>query len=629
MQFTRLWPLGFLIAIPVLILLYMLKKQNQPKVVSSIFLWQEIYETTYADKPWQKFKNHILLCLQILAIILLVLALMTPHAPWGQSYYKNVIFVVDDSASMQATYQDTTRMEAAKAWMKDYIEAAGEDTKGYLITAGSSATLTLAGSSQKQTLLSAIRQIEPTYSTAHIEESVQMAKALGESLKETYEIVVLTDSKVEVGLEVGRYVYFGEAGLNSAIALMSHQQTEQGITVLMQVMNKGNKPYTGDVSLYGCREGLGTEELLDVQEISLKQGESSTLHFDLTTSQEDNMNFSYLKGELSTDDVLKEDNTYYYVPNASKGRKILLVTQGNVFLEKALMTLENCEVYKTNDITLIESEENYDLYVLDGQTVTSLPKVGNILLVNSEIGSVETTNVLLKELQALEQADVISQSDVTEYHVQRVQGVKENLPDYLSALNFVASKTKGYKLPYWGKSLLQTSDNTVGFIGDQNGQKVGVLGLDLWSSDFVLTTDFPLLIQYIGDELLDTARVSQYNFTSDERITLRQNDLAEELKVKTLEGHDVLLDNNQFTSSNYLGVYQVEVLDKSKNSLASTLLAVNYPAGTESNLQEDLSGEEVLGQAGSLKGNKNLTPYFITLLLGIVLVEWYFYRKGY
>ena len=293
------------------------------------------------------------------------------------------------------------------------------------------------------------------------------------------------------------------------------------------------------------------------------------------------------------------------------------------------MTLENCEVYKTNDITLIESEENYDLYVLDGQTVTSLPKVGNILLVNSEIGSVETTNVLLKELQALEQADVISQSDVTEYHVQRVQGVKENLPDYLSALNFVASKTKGYKLPYWGKSLLQTSDNTVGFIGDQNGQKVGVLGLDLWSSDFVLTTDFPLLIQYIGDELLDTARVSQYNFTSDERITLRQNDLAEELKVKTLEGHDVLLDNNQFTSSNYLGVYQVEVLDKSKNSLASTLLAVNYPAGTESNLQEDLSGEEVLGQAGSLKGNKNLTPYFITLLLGIVLVEWYFYRKGY
>ena len=641
MQFTRLWPLGFLIAIPVLILLYMLKKQNQPKVVSSIFLWQEVYETTYADKPWQKFRKHILLFLQILAIILLVLALMAPHAPWGQSYYKNVIFVIDQSASMNAAYKETTRLEAAKDWMEHYIEEAGEIAKGYIITAGSSATLALAGSSQKQNLMASIEQINPTYCVSNIEEGIQLAKALGESIQESYEIVVLTDSKVDMGLEVGRYVYFGESGLNGAITLMSHQETDKGLIVLLQVMNKGNATYVGDVSLYGSGKVLGTETLLDVQEVKLETGESKTLHFELSAeeflSYEDfNEGISYLKGDLSVKDALDADNTYYYVPNQSKEGKVLLVTQSNVFLEKALMTLKNCEVYKTNDISLINQEEHYDLYVLDNQDISVWPKSGNTLLVNSNLEGLETTNALANELKTLQQQSTNLQGGQdtnqsrTEKDIEhqnqayRVQGEKENLPDYLSSLSFITNQVMSYKLPHWAKSILQTREGTVGFIGDYTGQKVGVLGFDLWNSDFVLTTDFPLLIQYLGEVLLDTDRVSQYNFTSDESITLRQNDLQEQLTVKTLDGKSIKLDKNQLSSTDYLGIYQVEVENEEE-----TLLAVNYPVQTESNLCDGISGEEVLGQVGSLRGNNDLTPYFIVLMLGVVLVEWYFYRKGY
>lgn len=644
MQFTRLWPIGLLIAIPILILLYMLKKQNQPKVVSSTFLWQEIYETTYADKPWQKFRNHILLVLQILAILLLVFSLMTPHAPLGQSTYKNVIFVVDDSASMNAAYKETTRVDAAKTWMKNYIEEAGEETKAYIITTGSTATLTLAGSSQKQNLFSSINQITPSYTTAHLEEGVQMAKALGESLQESYEIIVLTDTKVEVDFEVGRYVYFGESGLNGAITLMSHQSTEEGMVVLLQVTNKGNQSYTGDLSLYVGSGLLGTEKLLDVQEVTLEQGESKTLHFNVLTQEllngdEVNKGISYLKGELAVKDALQEDNTYYYVPNQSRGRRILLVTQSNVFLEKALMTLENCEVYKTNDLSLLNSDEVYDLYVLDGQDVGLWPQSGNVLMINSTLNLAETKNTLVKELQQAHinyqnQEEASSAQDTTSNQAKRIEGVKDNLPDYLASLNFVTNQADRYKLPHWGKAILQTGDEVIGFIGDQNGQKVGILGFDLWSSDFVLTTDFPILIQYLGDELLDTARVSQYNFTSDESITLRQNDIEEELKVKTLDGRQVELNKGQFISSDYLGLYQVEVFNHSNtllnsNAIDATLIAVNYPSQEESNLHTDLSGEEILGEAGSLKGNKNITPYIILLLLGVVLTEWYFYRKGY
>ena len=50
----------------------------------------------------------------------------------------------------------------------------------------------------------------------------------------------------------------------------------------------------------------------------------------------------------------------------------------------------------------------------------------------------------------------------------------------------------------------------------------------------------------------------------------------------------------------------------------------------ESDLSQDMVGEQVPSQeAESLKGEKDMTPYVIILLLGVVLTEWYFYRKGY
>lgn len=604
MQFTRLWPLGLLIAIPLLILLYMLRKQNKPKVVSSTFLWQEIYETTYADKPWQKLKNHILLILQIIAVLLIVLALMMPKVPWGEHYYKNVIFVVDNSASMNAIYGEGTRLDAAKDWMKDYIHRSGDETKGYLITTGGSVSLALAGSSKMQILLDAIDQLTPHYSVAKLDEGIQMAKALGESLQEAYEIVVLTDTKQESNFSMeipsGKYVYFGNSGLNGAITLMAHQSTNDGMIILMQVTNKGNVPYVGDASLYG------EDELLDVQEVNLQVGESVTLHFNLASNSEQALSYDYLKGELSAKDSLQEDNSYYYVQNETQGRKILLVTKSNVFLEKALMTLEDSEVYKTDDISMIDSDEQYDLYVLDGQDVTTWPKSGNVLLVNCDTSS------------------LIEQTPLLAAH--KVEASGKVLPNYLRNLNFVVNECTGYAVPYWGSSILKTGDQTVGFIGEKNGQKVAALGFNLWNSDFVLKTEFPLLMYYLGDELLDTARVSKSNFTSDEIITLRQNDINEKLTIHTLDGKTINLEGNSFTPDTTLGVYQVEV----DTTHETFFLAVNYPASLESDLSQEVQGEvQTSDEAGSLKGNMDLTPYLVILLLGVVLTEWYFYRKGY
>lgn len=606
MYFTRLWPLGLLGAIPVIILFYMLKKQNKRKVVSSTFLWQEICETTYADKPWQKLRNHILLILQILAVILLTLALMAPHMPLGESYYKNVIFVVDNSASMNAKYESVTRLQAAKDWIGHYLERTDDEFKGSIITAGGKENLILSGSSKRESLLSAIQDIKPTYEKGYIEEAIGLAKAIGKSIEEDYEIVVLTDEPYEESAKQTRGIFFGKAEANGAIGLMAHENTESGAIVIMQVTNKGNAEFSTDVSLYG------EETLLDVQEVTLAVGESKTVRFKLEKDQLSQ--FDYLKGELSLKDGIAEDNTYYYVQNESKGKKVLLVTEGNLFLEKALMALQECEVYKTTDISLIESEEQYDLYVIDNQDVTNLPKTGNILMINCN-----RENGIQK---------------VPLSGVQKVEADEKSVPDYLKHINFAVSDVTSYEVPYWAKGLLKAGDSSVAFIGEQNGQKLSELGFDLWNSDFVLKSEFPLFIYYLVDQLLDTSRVSEVNVETGTRVVVRQKSIDEQLKVTTLQGNDVQVSENGFDTGKYLGIYEVEIKkpEKAEEKIGneSMFIAANYPTELESDLSKENAYEEKqTNDLGSVRSNKDVTPYIILLLLGVVLTEWYFYRKGY
>ena len=71
-----------------------------------------------------------------------------------------------------------------------------------------------------------------------------------------------------------------------------------------------------------------------------------------------------------------EDNTYYHVVNENKVKKILLVTDENVFLEKAFGSIENTEVYKTNDVSNITDNDEYDLYVFDNKMPEVMPSKG-------------------------------------------------------------------------------------------------------------------------------------------------------------------------------------------------------------------------------------------------------------
>src|SRR5438105_2972508 len=98
------WALLWLLPIGgIITLLYLLKQKRKPSKVPSLLLWEQVLKETAAATPFQKLRFDPLLLLQLLAVLLLCIALARPFI-WGDALGgKSVVIVLDASASMNAT----------------------------------------------------------------------------------------------------------------------------------------------------------------------------------------------------------------------------------------------------------------------------------------------------------------------------------------------------------------------------------------------------------------------------------------------------------------------------------------------------------------------------------------------
>lgn len=595
MGFTNLWPLFLLLTIPPVIMLYILKRKYKEEVISSSLLWKEVYKNTRANTPWEKFKKNIMLLLQIIIILSVILALMSPFINIGGRTYKNVIIVVDNTASMNTIYDDKlSRLEKGKLLAKEYLNSTREGTKAYIISYDGNSNLLLNGEFNKFNSESIINNISKSYNTGDISDVLSFVKAIGDGIGEEYEALIFTDKQTSISDINGKLVYLGNSGLNASIDNISHKVVDGKIKVIANVTNNGDKEYEGDFSLYNG------DKLLEVNKINLGVSESKTLSFELDSLSDD-----YLKGELSRKDILMEDNTYYHVINENKVKKVLLVTDENVFLEKAFGIIENTEVYKTSDPNNITENDEYDLYVFDNKMPEVIPKGGNILFINPS--SNEFFNVL------------------NGGEMGQAKAIKGAVSSYLENTQFTLSEYKIIETPYYGTNILTIDDNSIGFKGEVNDRKIAALSFDLHSTDFALKKEFPILIYELGEELISTGMVYKNNFTAGEKIVVKSSDFESEINVTYPNGEIKELKSGDELKGNLeLGIYKINQNDNKES------FSVNFPSLSESNTSIEEVGENnnIVDGKSNLKSGFNMTRVFILLAILVVAFEWIFYKKG-
>src|SRR5690349_22691322 len=104
-----------LAGVPVgIIALYFLKLRRRPVQVSSTLLWRRSLEDLHVNSLFQRLRKNLLLALQLLAVLLVILALLGPRVKGSAGRGQRYILTIDNSASMSATDVAPSRLAKAK-----------------------------------------------------------------------------------------------------------------------------------------------------------------------------------------------------------------------------------------------------------------------------------------------------------------------------------------------------------------------------------------------------------------------------------------------------------------------------------------------------------------------------------
>jgi len=589
LSITNLWPLGLLSIIPIVILLYILKRKYKEKEIPSSLLWKEAYKNTQANTPWEKLKVNIMMIIQIIIFLILILALMNPFLNFGGKQYTNLIVAIDNTASMSTLYEyDKSRLDEAKELSKEYIKSINYNTNNFIIE--------YDGNSNFQTKNS-IDDITQGYGSGDISEILSYIRSLGDGLGE-YELLLISDKDIDLGDINGKAISLANSGQNAAITNMSHKFVDDKIQIIATIANTGEGDYNGDFSLYN------ESQLLEVKTIELPKGESITLNYTL-----ENYEGQYIKGELSKKDLISEDNIYYDVIKKLRSKKVLLVTDKNVFLEKGLNGIENIELYKTNDVANI-TDDYYDLYVFDNVMPKSMPFSGNILFINPE--SNEFFNVEDKN------------------ELSEVTGVKDTLSKYTANMKFIVSSYKNIVMPYYGHPLLKINDDNAGFIGESNGRKIAALGFDIHNSDVALKKEFPILIYELGEQLIESGVLYKNNYKGGDDILINGTSQAENIQI-TLPNRKIkdIDPGTTYNNITELGIYKVSEKQATGEALEE-LFSINFPSDSESDLSNEnlIETSNIQSESKVLKKGLSIVPFILLLALIGLIIEYVLYLRG-
>src|SRR6188508_2577291 len=94
------------VVLPSLLVLYFLKLRRKEESVSSTLLWRKAIQDLQVNAPFQKLRRNLLLLLQLILLFLLLLAISRPVSNVNAAPGKQVVILIDHSASMGARDQE-------------------------------------------------------------------------------------------------------------------------------------------------------------------------------------------------------------------------------------------------------------------------------------------------------------------------------------------------------------------------------------------------------------------------------------------------------------------------------------------------------------------------------------------
>ncbi len=602
MSVTHLWPLIFLILVPLIVLLYMLKQKGNDHTVSSTLLWQEAIKNMEATTPWEKYKHNILMYMQILAVLLLMFALMSPFIKQGGRDFAQMVLVIDNSASMNAIYEDdVTRFEEAKVRARAYIESLNDTCAMTIVSVAKGGEIVATNVTDKSAAKKAVDGIVLTDIAGTANDCMDMVRSLS-SQWEKYGITIYTDTAVDLGETKATVVNLYTNQKNLAVNYVSYaENTDNTLSAIAKVSNFSAEQTTCEVNLYG--DG----NLLDIQTVVVPAVESAIVYFQPVEFQG-----VLLTAEINDSDALKKDNVAGAIVNGGSKKRVLLITGGNTFLEKALTTVKGMDLYKATDLSVVGKNEKFDLYIFDGVMPDVLPDSGNVVYINPD----GDENVVV---QSKEEGVSIS-------------FMPSELTNYLTDVSFGVNEAKIFERPIWANSFLGDENNCCGYYGEDGTRRVAVLGFDIHGTDFALKAEFPIMVYNLMSYVLESGLTDTAACLTGDKVKLYsrgyENDITVKRPDERVDSMNASLASKVYNSVDISGMYQVSQTT-SQGDFTGYVYA-SFPVDGESSVDYAQSSDAgIVGEDSVPSGGRELRNTLIWILLLLLLAEWFVYVREY
>jgi hypothetical protein len=506
--------------------MYILKLRRRVVAVPFSKLWHRILRDKEATSLFSKLKRLLSLLLQLALLALLVLALGDPRAATSLIKGRNLVVLIDSSASMQATDGGggETRLDAARREVKSLIRGMGGSDR--MLVAQMDATITPLGpmSGDTSELERAVDAVHVTDTRADFPRALRFGTDALRNV-ENGEIVVVSDGDlgvaedslgpVHLGAAKLSYMRVGSGKRNAAITEFSVRRyplDKSRYEVMLEVTNTGPEQEDVELTL------LGDGTIVDLTKLRLRPGERLPRFYPNLSGASRTLEAKIRPLEGSEDGLPADDHAYALLPERRRA-KVLVVSPGNTYLEAALLLDEYLDVTQVSPLEYVQkfgsAQPGFDVVVYDGVTPAQPPRAHALYLDPRGPGSPVKIEGALSQpgFDKLERKHpVIRFTALDNVNIRAGHKLKPEPADKV-----IGSSVEGPLL----------------IAGQRGGFKFVALGFDVRDSDLPLRIAWPLFllnsVNYFTDE--DSSYLSSFRTGDVWRIPVGQDATQALLKL--------------------------------------------------------------------------------------------------
>lgn len=608
MNFLAPLAFWFALALPVVVVFYILKRKRTAHLVSSTILWQRFLAESQANSPFQKLRNSWLMILQLLLLALVVFAISRPYYSGTEQTSGLKVLILDASASMQSTDAEPSRFEKARAEALSWVEGKKDAEQMIVLKAAGKTEVVQSETSNQAALRRALKSIQVTDGSTRMEEALKLAESLIEDRGDA-EIHLFSDGAFPdlSGFENKSlplvYHRVGERANNTGLVSLdvrANSENPEQRAVFASVMNFTTNRIRTQLEL------RFDDQMLEMRPLDLAPTNTTPMVF-LVEQPHDGI-FSV---RVNHEDDLSVDNEASMVSVLPKTVKILLVTEGNQFLLRALRAAENAEVSVASNLTADAPE--YDLVVLDNVIPSVWPK----------------QNVLAIHAAPPEWFDAV---DTLETPLIVKWENNHPLMRYVDFDGVLLAESLKVQTPTWAQSVVDSTRNPLILAGDRGRQRIVWIGFDTLRSNWPKRVAFPIFIANAVDWLdPNSARAHQLTVRAGEPIRYIPPTLMTNATVTLPDGSSEKISMNPESNELVFGRTDTKGTYRLTSGTNEVFFAVNAIDSNESNIAP--KSEITLGQytktteARSLKASIEFWRWIALAGLIVLLFEWWYYHR--